>query len=121
MLPWRGLHPRVQELKPWVRRVITLWVVLVIPALIYFLVPFLLLAPRLLPLVWDSLVARGPALAAAMQAGELVTAAVDLIQMCLLVLPWAGAALIFTVMGGQLVRAVRTRWRRRRAGTRRSE
>ncbi|MGH4023390.1 MAG: hypothetical protein ACRDRV_02265 [Pseudonocardiaceae bacterium] len=120
IIPRREPHPRVQELKPWVRRVVTLWVILVIPALIYFLLPFLILAPRVLPVVWDAFGQRGPQFIDALHAGELAIAAVGLIQMFLLVLPWAGAALIFGMMGRRLVRVVRTRWRRGRPGARRS-
>lgn len=114
IIPWREPHPRVQELKPWVRRVVTLWVILVIPALVYFLLPFLILAPRVLPVVWDALGQRGPEFIDALQTGELVTAAVGMVQIFLLMLPWAGAVLIFGMMARRLVRAVRTRWRRSR-------
>ncbi|MFN2495801.1 MAG: hypothetical protein ABR608_07825 [Pseudonocardiaceae bacterium] len=109
MIPGREPHPRVRELKPWVRRVVTLWVILVVPALVYFLLPFLILAPEVLPVVWAALRQRGPAVADAMLAGQLTTAALGVIQMLLLVLPWAGAALIFGMMGRRLVRAVRRR------------
>ena len=106
MLPGRKPHPRVRELKPWVRRVVTLWVLLVIPALVYFLLPFLLLAPVVLPAVRDALLQRGPAVADAALAEQLATATLGVIQMLLLVLPWAGAALIFGMMGHRLIRAV---------------
>jgi putative peptide zinc metalloprotease protein len=114
MIPGRPPHPRVRELKPWVRRVVTLWVIMVIPALIYFLLPFLLLAPHVLPVVWDALVHRGPAVVHEVQAGRLASAAVGVIQMFLLVLPWAAVTLIFAMMGRRLVHGVRG-WARRRA------
>lgn len=114
MIPRRAPHPRVLELKPWVRRVVTIWVIFVIPALVYFLLPFLILAPRILPVVWDALLQRGPAVAAAAQDGRAASAAVGLIQMFLLVLPWAAVTLIFAMMGRRLVRGVRG-WLRRRA------
>jgi putative peptide zinc metalloprotease protein len=110
----REPHPRVQELKPWVRRVVTLWVILVIPALVYFLLPFLILAPLLLPVVWHSLVQRGPVVADAALDGNVAAATLGVIQMFLLVLPWAGAVLIFSMMGHRLVRSGRAYWRRRR-------
>ncbi|MGQ0778100.1 MAG: hypothetical protein ACT4NY_27430 [Pseudonocardiales bacterium] len=108
----RKPHPRVLELKPWVRRSITLWVILVIPALVYFLVPFIILAPYVLPVVWDALLARGSLVGDATQSGEVALAAVNVIQMFLLVLPWAGMTLILGMMGTQLFRAVNA-WRRR--------
>lgn len=109
----RKPHPRVQELKPWVRRVITVWVILVIPAIAYFLLPFIILAPYVLPVVWDALLQRGAAVGAAAQAGEAALATVNVLQMILLVLPWAGMSLILGMMGTQGFRAVRA-WRRRR-------
>lgn len=117
----REPQPRVQELKPWVRRVLTLWVILVIPAIVYFLLPFIILAPTVLPVVWDSLLQRGPAAADAAQAGELASATLGVIQMFLLVLPWAGVTLILTMMGNKWIRVGRASWRRRRAGSRRSQ
>ncbi|MGH4023385.1 MAG: hypothetical protein ACRDRV_02240 [Pseudonocardiaceae bacterium] len=113
----RESHPRVQELKPWVRRVLTLWVILVIPAIVYFLVPFVILAPAVLPVVWDSLVHRGPAVVDAAQTGQLASATLGVIQMFLLVLPWAGVTLILWMMGARWTRAGRACWRRRRAGS----
>ncbi|MGH3913238.1 MAG: hypothetical protein ACRDTC_07495 [Pseudonocardiaceae bacterium] len=109
----RKPHPRVQELKPWVRRVITLWVILVIPALLYFLLPFIILAPYVLPVVWDALLQRGSAVGDAIQAEELALAAVNAIQMLLLVLPWAGMTLIVSMTGIQCFRAIRLRGQRR--------
>jgi putative peptide zinc metalloprotease protein len=35
MIPGRATHPRVLELKPWVRRTITLWVVIAVPVLLF--------------------------------------------------------------------------------------
>ncbi|MGH3937827.1 MAG: hypothetical protein ACRDTG_04205 [Pseudonocardiaceae bacterium] len=108
----RKPHPRVQELKPWVRRSITLWVLLVIPALVYFLVPFIFLAPYVLPVVWAALLERGSVVGNAMQSGEAALAMVNMIQMFLLVLPWAGMTLILGMMLTQLFRAGHA-WRRR--------
>ena len=106
----RESHPRVQELKPWVRRVVTLWVILVVPAIVYFLLPFIILAPQVLPVVGEALGQRGPAAVDAALAGDVAAATLGVIQMFLLVLPWAGATLIFWLMGCQLVRAVRPHW-----------
>jgi putative peptide zinc metalloprotease protein len=36
MIPGRPTHPRVRELKPWVRRTITGWVLMVVPSLLYW-------------------------------------------------------------------------------------
>ncbi|GAA2804121.1 hypothetical protein [Saccharopolyspora taberi] len=110
LVPGREMDPRVRELKPWARRVIALWVVLVIPCLAYWLVAFLLLAPRVLPTVWQSLMHLGDGV---VRAGDPATAVVGVIQILLLLLPWAGAALI---IGGLVRRLVRWARRFRTAG-----
>lgn len=116
LLPGRPPHPRVQELKPWVRRVVTLWVVLVIPALVYFLLPFIVLAPKLLPIVWDALLARAPVVAADARAGELAAATVGVLEMFLLILPWAAVTVLIGMLGHQVVRGIRNRRRGAHAG-----
>ncbi|MFI0467097.1 hypothetical protein ACH347_23700 [Saccharopolyspora sp. 5N102] len=113
LLPGRRPHPRVQELKPWVRRVITVWVVLVIPFMAYWIIAFLLLAPHVLPTVWQALVLQWNGVGASVRAGDLAAAAVGVLRLALLVLPWAGLALVLTNLTRQLVRAIR-RWRARR-------
>jgi putative peptide zinc metalloprotease protein len=107
LIPGRPSHPRVQELKPWVRWAITLWVVFVIPFLLYFLILILVIAPRALPVVWAQLVHIGQAVGHATLAGELMMVVLGVIQMILLVLPWLGAALIFGMLGHRLGHRVR--------------
>jgi putative peptide zinc metalloprotease protein len=107
MLPGRQLHPRVRELKPWARRVIALWVVLVIPCLAYWLIGFLVLAPYVLPTVWESLIHLCADVGDAAHAGNVATVAVGVIQIVLLFLPWAGMTIILIGLICRLVRRVR--------------
>jgi putative peptide zinc metalloprotease protein len=114
----RQPHPRMGELKPWVRRVVTLWVLIVVPALAYFLLPFLILAPQVAPVVWDAVLQRGHAAVDSAHAGQLVMTALNVIQMLLLVLPWAGVSLIlYSLVGRRLVQLAG--WARSRLGSRR--
>ncbi|MEU6270642.1 hypothetical protein [Saccharopolyspora shandongensis] len=113
LLPGRRPHPRVQELKPWVRRVITVWVVLVIPFMAYWIIAFLLIAPRVLPTVWQALALQWNGVSASVQAGAAAAAAVGVLRLALLVLPWAGLALVLTNLTRQLVRFLRRRRARR--------
>ncbi|WP_211177053.1 hypothetical protein [Pseudonocardia acidicola] len=94
LVPGRAAHPRVAELKPWTRRVISLWVAGVIPVLLFFLVNFLILAPRILPVVAHSLLALLDAIAAAVATGQPARAALGMVQVVLLLLPWAGIAMV---------------------------
>ncbi|MER7015602.1 hypothetical protein ABT324_29560 [Saccharopolyspora sp. NPDC000359] len=110
MLPGRPPHPRVRELKPWVRWVITVWVVLVIPCLAYWIIGFLVLAPYVLPVVWQALGTHWDAVGGAVRDGDAATAVVGVLRMFLLVLPWAGMALVLYNLGRSLTRRIR-RWR----------
>jgi putative peptide zinc metalloprotease protein len=51
----RKREPRVNELKPWVRFVVTAYLLLLIPALLFMITWIVLAAPRLLATVYDSL------------------------------------------------------------------
>jgi putative peptide zinc metalloprotease protein len=104
LLPGRPMHPRVAELKPWTRRVMTLWVVLVIPVLLYFLGSFLFVAPRLLPVVGDAVLGLVDRAAVAARAGRFAAAVLDLVNIFLLVLPWFGISLILISLGRRLGR-----------------
>ncbi|MBA2309418.1 MAG: hypothetical protein H0W01_09015, partial [Pseudonocardiales bacterium] len=118
-IPGRPTHPRVRELKPWSRRIIVLWVALVIPTLAFYLVVFLLLAPRILPVVWDGVLELLTAVDAAARAGEVATTTLGVFQLVLLLLPWLGTVLITAMIGGMLRRHAVARWGRGRvrAGT----
>lgn len=114
LVPWRAAHPRVRELKPWARWVVTAWVVLVIPFLMYFLVAFVAAAPRVLPAVHHSLLRISAGVGTAWQDGHLATVTLGVVQMVLLVLPWLGVSLIL----GNFARRFLRRGRRAAAARR---
>ncbi len=114
LVPGRRPHPRVLELKPWVRRVIMAWVVLVIPFMAYWIIAFLVLAPYVLPTVAEALVVQYNGVGSSIRAGDAAGTAVGVLRLILLVLPWAGMTLILTNLIRGRVRAFR-RWRARRA------
>lgn len=104
---WRRDYsdPLVADLKPWVRRVVTAWVLLVVPFLLYFVVLFAVLAPQLAPVSWRSLTALGAQTAAAVGEGRIPAAVLDSLRIVLLVLPWAAG----TYLVLRLLRRI-TRW-----------
>ncbi|SDZ18430.1 putative peptide zinc metalloprotease protein [Saccharopolyspora shandongensis] len=112
LLPGRRPHPRVQELKPWVRRVITVWVVLTIPFMAYWITAFLLLAPYVLPTLWHSLILQWNITGGSIQAGDAAGAAVGMLRLAMLVLPWAGITLVLPNLTSQFARSFR-KWRTR--------
>jgi putative peptide zinc metalloprotease protein len=120
IIPGRPTHPRVQELKPWVRRTITLWVLIVVPYLAYWLIGFLIVVPRVLPVVWHRLIGLSQAVGAAAGAGQVSLAALGVVQIFLLLLPWVGSLLLLGMMMRRPVRWLWTRWDPVRVCARRS-
>jgi putative peptide zinc metalloprotease protein len=110
LIPGRPTHPRVLELKPWARRTITLWVLIVVPYLLYWLVGFLLVVPRVLPVVWHRLVWLTQAVAAKAVAGQAAEAALGVVQIVLLLLPWVGSLLLLGMMARRPVQWLLARW-----------
>jgi putative peptide zinc metalloprotease protein len=109
MIPGRPAHPRVLELKPWVRRTITVWVLIVVPYLTYWVVWFLLIVPQVLPVVWERLIWLGQAVREKASEGSVAETALGVVNIFLLLLPWVGA---FLLMGLILNRPVRWLWGR---------
>ncbi len=120
MIPRRPTHPRVLELKPWVRRTITGWVLIVVPAILYWVIGFLIIVPQVLPVVWDRLMELGAATGAAAAAGSVAETTLGVIQIILLLLPWAGSLLLLGMLVSALVRFVRARRGQARLRARRS-
>lgn len=120
MIPRRPTHPRVLELKPWVRRTITLWVVIVVPAILYWVIGFLIIVPQVLPVVWDRLIELGAATGAAAAAGSAAETTLGVIQIILLLLPWIGSLLLLWMILDGPLRMAWTRWGPARLRARRS-
>jgi putative peptide zinc metalloprotease protein len=104
LVPGRPAHPRVQELRPRSRRLIVLWVAVTVPMLLFYLVTFLLVVPRVLPLMWDVLLDYLSRMQAAMQVGDVTTVALSVFQLLLMLLPWVGGALVIAMLLGTLRR-----------------
>ncbi|MGH3857053.1 MAG: hypothetical protein ACRDR6_26940, partial [Pseudonocardiaceae bacterium] len=80
MIPGRATHPRVRELKAWARRAITIWVALVVPSLVYWVIGFVIVVPRVLPVVWTRLVESSHTVSAAAAAGNIAQATVNVVD-----------------------------------------
>lgn len=110
MIPGRPTHPRVLELKRWVRYTITLWVLIVVPWLLYWVVGFVMVAPRVLPAVLHRVGELGHTVAALATTGHLAATAVGVIQIFLLLLPWSGGLLLLGMIVHDPLRWVLSRW-----------
>jgi putative peptide zinc metalloprotease protein len=120
MIPRRPTHPRVSELKPWVRRTITAWVVIVVPALLYWVIGFVIVVPQVLPVVWSRLVELGTLTGAAAADGAVAEATLGVIQIILLLLPWVGSVLLLGMIMRGPLRMALARWGPARLRARRS-
>jgi putative peptide zinc metalloprotease protein len=108
-LPGKRADERVTALRPWVRVVVTAWVLIVIPALLFQLLLILLHLPRILATAWDSAHRLLHHTSVAISHGSVVTTASDIVQVVILVLPIVG--ILYSVLR-IASRTTRAAWRR---------
>jgi putative peptide zinc metalloprotease protein len=101
-LPWNTADPKVRELKPWVRTVVTLWVVLVVPLLLFQIGMILLHIPRIFATAWDSLGKQTDTVSTAVGKGDVLNAGVGIVQSLILILPILGLVLTFGRLGKRM-------------------
>jgi putative peptide zinc metalloprotease protein len=110
MIPGRPSHPRVLELKRWVRYAITLWVLIVVPSLLYWVIGFVMVAPQVLPAVLHRVGELAHTVATLATAGQVAETTVGVIQIFLLLLPWAGGLLLLGTIVHDPLRWALSRW-----------
>jgi putative peptide zinc metalloprotease protein len=106
MIPGRGMDERVREMKPWVRVVVAAWVVATIPALLCLFGMMVANTPFILAITWDSFLALYDEGSDALRDGRVVDGVEALLQIVLLVIPVAGMALLYWILGKKLGKAV---------------
>jgi putative peptide zinc metalloprotease protein len=94
VLPWRAPDDRVAELKPWVRVVVTGYLLVLVPAIAFMFITMLVHAPRVFATGWDSFWVQWDRVGPAFGGGQTARALLSLFQMIVLVLP--GAGLVYT-------------------------
>src|SRR3954447_20570251 len=102
MIPGRDADPRVTELKPWVRRVVTAYVCTIVPVLILSTVLMIAHAPRAFATAYDSAGVQWDRIAAA--PGP-TAATAGVVQLALLVLPCLGMVMTSGRVGGRVCRS----------------
>jgi putative peptide zinc metalloprotease protein len=101
--PPRWRDPRVAELKWWTRFVVTLWVLVVVPALLLCLVALVLAAPRLIGTALESLGREWEQLTLHWNAAQHVDAAGAVLAMVAVSLPIVAMAVIASRMATRVV------------------
>jgi putative peptide zinc metalloprotease protein len=107
-LPWIRTDPKVKELKLWARLVVTFWVVLVVPLLLFQLLMLLLHAPRILATAGHSLAKQAGAVGTAFGHADVAGVAVGALQILILLLPLIGIVLTLGRLGTKAGRGI---WR----------
>jgi putative peptide zinc metalloprotease protein len=104
--PGREPDERVRELKPWVRVVVTAWVLTAIPALLYLFGTLTINAPLMYTTAWDSFFVHYDEVRSALADGRVVEVMGGLLQIVLLIIPVAGVTLLFALFAKRLSRAL---------------
>jgi putative peptide zinc metalloprotease protein len=104
LLPWKGSDERVSELKLWVRVVVTLWVVLVVPVLLFNFSMILLAAPRIFATGWSSFRAQLHHVSATFHSGDVGMTVWSGFQLVVLLLPAAGIVYTTTRISRRVAR-----------------
>ncbi len=99
LLPWKKTSDKAQALKPWVRAVVALWVLTVVPLLFLGLLIVVVTAPRVLATTWDSVGLQWRSVSRAYGDGELLVAAVAVLGILAITLPVLGSGYILSRFG----------------------
>ncbi|HSL01681.1 MAG TPA: ester cyclase [Rubrobacteraceae bacterium] len=111
MVPGRAPDERVSELKPWVRVVVTAWVLMVIPALLGLFGILAVSAPLIIATTWESAVIHYSEAREAFGVGSIIGGIAGLLRLVLLIVPLAGMFLMFALVGKRLGSALLNRSR----------
>jgi putative peptide zinc metalloprotease protein len=94
VLPWRATEPEVSALKRWVRVAVTLWVLIVVPLLLFELLVVLVHLPRILATGWASGSGLWDTAQGAFADGRALEGIAGVLQIIVLTLPIVGILLV---------------------------
>ncbi|MDR6505068.1 hypothetical protein [Arthrobacter oryzae] len=114
LLPWRRTDPAAQVLKPWARAVVTAWVLVTVPLLVFSLVAMVISLPRLLGTAWASILKQQSQLSESLAAGDVAGAAVRALAIAAVALPVLGIFYILLRLVRQLTTVL---WQKTRGKT----
>lgn len=103
ILPWRWGNPESKVLKPWARAVVTVWVLVTVPVLLFGMVMMVLSLPRLLATGWASVGKQQEMLTASLAGGDVLGAAVRGVAIVIVAIPVLGLLYIVVRLLRQLV------------------
>jgi putative peptide zinc metalloprotease protein len=115
LLPGAAPQRRVQELKPWVRAVVTVYVLLLVPVMAFFYALLAIGAPRFFVAAMHALHAQLANAAEAWQAHHAGALALAAVQLLGIALPVVGTALVLGMLAHRILGLL---WQRGRARAR---
>ena len=95
LIPGQEADEHVKALKPWVRVVITAWVLAVVPVLLTGLVMLIIYGPWVIATAWDSFFVQYREVSSAFEDGRIIDVILSLLDIGALIIPVAGGILIF--------------------------
>jgi putative peptide zinc metalloprotease protein len=108
LLPWRWNDPEARVLKPWARAIITIWVLVTVPLLIFMLITLVLALPRLLGTAWSAASEQAASIGRSTASGDVVAASAHVIGILAIAIPIAGIVYILVRLVRQVGRAAWT-------------
>ena len=99
LVPWRKPDESVTALKPWVRVVVSAWVLALIPLALFQITVLVIAAPRIFATGWDSATGHAADVSRSFSGGEPLSAITSMVQLAMLVLPALAISLLFFRMG----------------------
>lgn len=105
LLPWRWGRPESRELKPWARAVVCVWVLVVVPLLLFSLVMMVLTLPRVIGTAAAAVAERAHLLGGAFGKGDVAGGAAQALLIAAVALPILGTLyILFRLSRSGLVR-----------------
>ena len=98
LLPWKKASDRVTELKLWVRGVVTLYVLTVVPLLLFMFGMMVINAPRIFSTAYDSFFVQYHKVQHDFSGGSALHGVIGILQMLILVLPAVGIVVTFWML-----------------------
>ncbi|WP_141777298.1 MinD/ParA family protein [Phycicoccus sp. SLBN-51] len=112
LVPGREPGPRVRELRPAARAVVTLWVLTAVPVMVVLLGLLVWNAPAMLAAIWAAEQQHVAHLLSAVRSGDVAQTVLSTLSVLLLPLPLVGLALLLLTIGRRLLAALVGRFAR---------
>ncbi|WP_251042115.1 hypothetical protein [Arthrobacter sp. ISL-30] len=111
LLPGKHHEPKAQELKPWARAVVILWVLVTVPLLLISIVLMVFALPRLLGTAWSSCRNQYAMLAGSLADGNILDAAARFLAIAAAALPVLAILYLLVRLARQLLTGLWARTR----------